>query len=145
MGNGKELIANVDGRHPIIRRAREIYAGVISDLGGEDYVTTIQRESTRMFACIQTMCEVKVKQYTIDDPMFDAADFVFHVRTAQSIARNLGFRRVAKPVDMTAGAPIVQGLEDYVQEIERKERDKKAKKNMNKKGMGKREKAELDD
>jgi hypothetical protein len=55
--NGKVLIAGVDQRSPWVRRAKDILAAHISDLGGEANTSAAQRSLARRGAVLTTALE----------------------------------------------------------------------------------------
>jgi hypothetical protein len=55
--NGKVLIAGVDQRSPWVRRAKDILASHISDLGGEANTSAAQRSLARRVAVLTTALE----------------------------------------------------------------------------------------
>ena len=96
MGNGKVFLSGVDQRNEMVRRAREIYSGALSDMGGPDMVTTLQDGILRDVAFLRVMIEEMQRQYVTFNPMFDFILYLGGVKTATHLAKTVGLHRIAK-------------------------------------------------
>ena len=54
VGTGEETLPKIDGRSWEGRRVNEVYNGIISDLGGDDYVTELQDALAKQAASMIT-------------------------------------------------------------------------------------------
>jgi hypothetical protein len=94
------LLADADQRTAAARRAAEIKAGIISDLGGPANSSVAQDALATRAALLAVYCESAEAAWlttgnTIDESWLQA------VSTLQRVLRELGLKRVAKVVDPT--------------------------------------------
>jgi hypothetical protein len=99
VGTGDETLPKIDGRSWEGRRVNEVYNGIISDLGGDDYVTELQDALAKQAASMITIGEGMASQRILGDDAYDVLSHQTIVRTLTTLARSLGTKRIQKPVD----------------------------------------------
>ena len=99
VGTGDETLPKIDGRSWEGRRVNEVYNGIISDLGGDDYVTELQDALAKQAASMITIGEGMASQRILGDDDYDVLSHQTIVRTLTTLARSLGTKRIQKPVD----------------------------------------------
>ena len=115
MGNRKVILSGVDVRSEPVRRATELYLSMISDLGGPDNISTMEDSMLRNLAFLQLMNEDMQRMYINKDPSFDVIIYLGGVKSAGSVARQLGIKRVARDMGKVARAlEEVVTLEDHL-------------------------------
>ena len=107
VATGKELIPGLDGRTYIAQRLKEQYGGIVSDMGGEDQMSTIEKALSKQMASLITIGEDMIAQRAIDDPEYDYLEHLACVKTVNQVGRTLGTKRRMKIVKE-------QKLEDYI-------------------------------
>ncbi len=107
VATGKELIPGLDGRTYIAQRLKEQYGGIVSDMGGEDQMSTIEMALSKQMASLITIGEDMIAQRAIDDPEYDYLEHLACVKTVNQVGRTLGTKRRMKIVKE-------QRLEDYI-------------------------------
>ena len=107
VATGKELIPGLDGRTYIAQRLKEQYGGIVSDMGGEDQMSTIEMALSKQMASLITIGEDMIAQRAIDDPEYDYLEHLACVKTVNQVGRTLGTKRRMKIVKE-------QKLEDYI-------------------------------
>ncbi len=108
VATGKELIPGLDGRTYIAQRLKEQYGGIVSDMGGEDQMSTIEKALSKQMASLITIGEDMIAQRCIDDPEYDYLEHLACVKTVNQVGRTLGTKRRMKIVKE-------QKLEDYIE------------------------------
>jgi hypothetical protein len=89
VANGSALIPGVDGRSVWIRRAKEIIADALSDLGGEANTSAAERSLVRRAATISVELErLEAKFATAGEA--DPADLDLYQKLANTLRRLLG-------------------------------------------------------
>src|SRR5689334_14032490 len=100
VANGSALLSGVDGRSPWVRRAKEIIADHISDLGGVNNCSASERSIVRRASTLTVELErLEAKFATAGEA--DTADLEVYQRCANSLRRLLeavGIRR--RPRDL---------------------------------------------
>jgi hypothetical protein len=101
--NGSRLFANVDGRNPWVRRAKDVIGALLADLGGEDNTTTAERSIIRR--CAVLTCELEVIEARFAEANgASSEDLDLYQRTANSLRRLLeaiGLERRSRDVTPT--------------------------------------------
>ena len=101
IGNGA-LLPGIDQRSTLCRRAREVIADHISDLGGEDNVSTAERALVRRAAVLVTELErLELRFAQADQP--ESADLDLYQKLTNTLRRllqSLGLARRAKTVNV---------------------------------------------
>jgi hypothetical protein len=99
--NGSVLIAGVDQRNRWVRRARDIIAAHLSDLGGADNTSAAERSIVRRAAVLTTELEVLERRFALAGEAC-STDLDTYQRCANSLRRLLeavGLHR--RPRDVT--------------------------------------------
>lgn len=112
MGNGKVFLSGIDQRNVILRRAREFYLGMLSDMGGRDMISVVQDSILRNTAWLQCMIEEQQRQYAALHPNFDIIIYLGSVKSAVSLSKAVGLHRLAK--DMGKIEKGIPTLENYL-------------------------------
>lgn len=116
VGNRKEILADVDMRDIRVKRAKELYFGILSDLGGPDYVTTIQDSISKLLAFQIMIAEEHLRNLLEKPAEFDQIIYLAQVAKVASIGKLLGLRRVMVTVnDRQTSIPTnADSLEEYL-------------------------------
>ena len=108
VGQGKELFPGMDGRSFIARRLKEHYTGMVSDFGGEDQMSTIERALSKQMASLITIGEDMVVSREHDPDGYDYLEHLACVKTVNQVGRTLGLKRRMRPVKEVT-------LDDYIE------------------------------
>lgn len=96
--NGSRLFAaDANGRSATARRYRDIYAEVISDLGGADACTEIVHQLARRFASLSILAEGMEAKLTQDEEI-DLNAHATVIAGLARIAQRLGLGRKARDI-----------------------------------------------
>jgi hypothetical protein len=101
--NGTALLPGVDGRSPWVRRAKDIIAAHLSDLGGEDNTSAAERSIVRRASIMTVELERLEAKFAMAGGA-SAADLDLYQRTAGNLRRLLeavGLQRRARDVTPT--------------------------------------------
>ena len=141
VGNRKVFLMQVDERHWRMRRSKELYFGILNDLGGVDYISPIQDNLAKSLAFLIMLGEELMAQQVNDDPEFDLIVYIAYLKTAVQIGRALGLKRVKRPINPDgdlAGGDTPETLEEYLEQQEKVfKKQKKAKARKRKREAGK--------
>jgi hypothetical protein len=103
--NGRTVLPGIDGRTIWPRRFRDLQAQLISDLGGDDHVSTAKRSIVRRACVLMVELELRELDFVSTAPSYQ------HLEQYSRIASNLrrmlealGLERVAK--DITPSNPL---------------------------------------
>jgi hypothetical protein len=99
--NGKVLVAGVDQRSPWVRRAKDVIAAHLSDLGGVDNTSAAERSIIRRAAILTVELERLETKFALAGEA-SAADLDIYARVAANMRRLLetvGIQR--RPRDVT--------------------------------------------
>jgi hypothetical protein len=110
---GKLLPGIVDERSAWVRRAKDIIALHISDLGGEDNVSTAERSIVRRASVMTVELERLEAKFALAGEASER-DLDLYIRAAGNLRRLLeaiGLRR--RPIDITPPDPL-----DYARELD---------------------------
>ena len=110
--NGSALLPGVDGRSPWVRRAKDIIAAHLSDLGGEANVSAAERSIIRRCAVLTTELERLEVRFALANEA-SPEDLDLYQRTANSLRRLLeavGLERRAKDIGPTLGDLLREDL-----------------------------------
>jgi hypothetical protein len=102
-GNGKELLAGIDGRSVLARRVREVLGQIITDMGGDP--SEAQLAIAKRAATLVTWCE-SVEASFLNGEEFDVAIYGTSVNTLRRLLESVGLERRSKD--------ITPNLRDYV-------------------------------
>lgn len=98
-GNGKEILPGVDARTSAARKIRDIYQDIMSDLGGDENVSAIQRGLAIQIATLVAMGFDFAAQYAEKDKKYDYINHLLCIRTLSSTSRLLGTKRLARLIN----------------------------------------------
>lgn len=109
--NGKEVLPGVDGRYSRPRQIKDLYQGIIEDLGGEECISTLQRCFALELATMMTMNFAYSAQWAEHNPDYQYVSHMILIRTITSTARLLGIKRHMRLINPEADKT---SLHDYV-------------------------------
>jgi hypothetical protein len=98
--NGRELLPGIDGRSIYARRARDLVALFVSDLGGIENASEAEKALVRRASILCVECENLETQFASSGAA-DPASLDLYQRTANSLRRmleTLGLERRAREV-----------------------------------------------
>jgi hypothetical protein len=101
ISNGSTLLLDVDGRSAWMRRLRDLIADAVSDLGGEDLVSSAEAILVRRAAMLTLQCELMERNWAENDGVASAKQIEVYQRTSNSLRRlleTLGLKRRAREV-----------------------------------------------
>jgi hypothetical protein len=110
--NGSCLLPGVDGRSPWVKRAKDIIAAHLSDLGGEDNTSTAERSIIRRVATITAELERLEVRFALANAA-SPEDLDLYQRTASTLKRlleSVGLQR--RSLDVTPPS-----IEDYAKHV----------------------------
>jgi hypothetical protein len=96
--NGKDLLANVDGRTADARRYRDLCMSLADDLGGASGLTEAQRALVRQAAAMIVQSE-RLQSAVLRGELVDVEQLTRLANAATRILSRLGIKRTAR--DMT--------------------------------------------
>jgi hypothetical protein len=109
VGNGRCLLAGVDGRSTWMRRAKDILAAHLSDLGGADNVSEAERSIVQRITVLTIELERLEVRFASSDHA-DPAALDLYTRASGNLRRlleSLGLERRMKDINtMTLGAAL---------------------------------------
>ena len=105
VANGSALLPGVDGRSLWARRAKELLAAHIQDLGGPDHVSEAERALAKRCAVLVTELERREASFARDGEVSDQALAIYQtsVNTLRRTLESLGLQRRAKDVTPDLG------------------------------------------
>jgi hypothetical protein len=104
VGNGSELLPGVDKRSIWVRRAKELIAEHLGDLGGEANTSAAERSLVRRIAILTTeleRLEVKFAEAEAKDEAVSNSNLDLYVRSVGGLRRlleSIGLQRRAKDI-----------------------------------------------
>ena len=110
--NGKEVLPGVDGRYSRPRQIKDLYQGIIEDLGGDGCISTLQRCFALELATMMTMNFAYSALWAEHDTDYNYVEHMILIRTITSTARLLGIKRSMRLINPEADKTT---LRDYVQ------------------------------
>ena len=113
--NGSALLPGVDGRSPWVRRAKDIIAAHLSDLGGEDNTSAAERSIVRRASIMTVELERLEAKFALAGEA-SVADLDCYQRGANTLRRLLsavGLQRRARTIEPS--------LVEYLEQIQREE------------------------
>ena len=114
VANGSALLSGVDGRSPWVRRAKEIIADHLSDLGGIDNCSAAERSIVRRASTLTVELERLEARFATAGEA-DTADLEVYQRCANSLRRLLeavGLQRRSRDVTPSLSDILAQPRED---------------------------------
>lgn len=94
--NGKQLLANVDGRTADARRYRDLCLSLVDDLGGETDLTEVQRALVRQAAAMIVQSE-RLQSAVLRGELVDCEQLTRLANVATRIFSRLGIKRHQAP------------------------------------------------
>jgi hypothetical protein len=121
--NGKQLWANVDGRSLWARRAGELLAAHISDLGGPDNISEAERALAKRCAVLVTELERREAVFAQEGQASDEALAIYQttVNTLRRTLEALGLERRAKDIGPSLSDILREGWQREQRERESNE------------------------
>lgn len=104
VGNGRDLLPDIDGRSAVARRYKEILGSVIADQGGEANLSEARQQLVRRFAAAAVLAEA-LESKIIQGESFDIEQHAKLSATLVKLAQRIGLGRHLK---------TVQSLDDYL-------------------------------
>jgi hypothetical protein len=98
--NGSALLPGVDGRSPWVRRAKDVIAAHLSDLGGEDNTSAAERSIVRRASVLTVELERLEAKFALAGEA-SATDLDLYQRTAGNLRRlfeAIGLQRRAREI-----------------------------------------------
>ena len=96
--NGRDLfLGEVDGRSREARRYRDVYAGLVAHLGGEDHASETKRHLAKRAAALIVWCEVEEAKLATGE-MLDVQVYTTAVNALRRLLVDLGLERAARDV-----------------------------------------------
>lgn len=121
IGNRKVLLYEIDERDHRVRRAKELYFGVLKDLGGADHVTILQDMTAKLLSFMYVMAEHELVKYIKNDDDFNVIIYMAIVKVAGQQAKSLGLKRIKQ----LSPGDEPKDLDEYLKQQERKFRHMK--------------------
>ena len=116
IGNKKILLYEIDERDHRVRRARELYYGVLEDLGGMDRVTVIQDMTAKLLSFLYVMAEEELVRWLKGADAGVVIIYLALVKVAGVQGKLLGLKRLKKKDQ----DDIPTNLDEYLAQQERK-------------------------
>ncbi len=96
--NGRELfLGDVDGRSREARRYRDVYAGLVGHLGGDDVVTEPRRHLAKRASALVVWCETEEAKLAAADDL-DIGSYTTAINALRRLLGDLGLERAARDV-----------------------------------------------
>ena len=98
VSNGRELfLGDVDGRSREARRFRDVYAGLVAHLGGEDHASEVKRHLAKRASALIVWSEVEEAKIATGETL-DVQTYTTAVNALRRLLGDLGLERVARDV-----------------------------------------------
>lgn len=97
VGNGRDLLPNIDGRSAPARRAKEIQWSIIGDLGGAEQLSETRLQLVRRFAMAVVMVE-QIEAQLIEGGTIDIEQHAKLSATLVKLSQRIGLGRHAKTI-----------------------------------------------
>ncbi|KSV76695.1 hypothetical protein N182_24800 [Sinorhizobium sp. GL2] len=98
VGNGRALLANVDGRSVAVRRLKEILAQLVSDMGGDP--SEAQLIICRRASTLAVWCE-QAEAGMANGKEIDISEFTTATNALRRLLTDIGLQRRAKDITPT--------------------------------------------
>ena len=116
VGNRKMLIRGVDERDWRYRRGRELYFGILQDLGGPDNVSTLQDKLAKDLAMLLVMGEELVESWINGREDWASLLYLTYIKTAMQISKSLGIKRVQKKIVQMNHIKDPESLDEFLKQ-----------------------------
>jgi hypothetical protein len=110
ISNGSTLLPNVDGRNTWVRRARDVIAELVSDLGGLENVSAQERSIVRRAAALTVELERLEARFALADAA-NSDDLDLYARASGGLRRlleSVGLERRARLVNRPSISQIIE-------------------------------------
>jgi hypothetical protein len=97
IGNGRDILPDVDGRSVIARRYREISNAILIDQGGLDRCSESRQQLIRRFAAAAVLAE-QLESKLANGVTIDIGEHALLCSTLTRLAQRIGIERVARDV-----------------------------------------------
>jgi hypothetical protein len=97
IGNGRDILPDVDGRSIIARRYREISSAIFVDQGGLDQCSESRQQLIRRFAAVSCLAE-QLESKLANGAAIDVSEHALLCSTLTRLAQRIGIDRVAKTI-----------------------------------------------
>jgi hypothetical protein len=111
VANGSKMWTGVDGRNLWARRAGELLAAHISDLGGEGNISEAERALAKRCAVLVTELERREAAFALAGQVEDGALAIYQttVNTLRRTLETLGLKRIARDVTPSLAEYLAEG------------------------------------
>ena len=110
--NGRDLfLGEVDGRSREARRYRDVYAGLVAHLGGDDVVTEPRRHLAKRASALIVWAEVEEANLATGETL-DVQTYVTAVNALRRLLVDLGLERAARDVTPPLAAYLAAKAEE---------------------------------
>lgn len=113
VGNGRDLLPNIDGRSAPARRAKEIQWSIFSDLGGAERLSETRVQLIRRFAITVVAAEA-IEAQLLEGGSIDIEQHAKLASTLVKLSQRIGLGRHAK---------TVPDLQDYLRSKQHQQDD----------------------
>ena len=115
LGNRQQMVRCADERDWRVRRAKELYFGMVLDMGGIDNVSTLQDKFAKDLAFLIVMGEELQEGWISGREDFAPFLYINYIKTAAQLARQLGMKRVARLINPKGGkAKPAESLDEFI-------------------------------
>jgi hypothetical protein len=97
IGNGRDILPDVDGRSVIARRYRDITRAILVDQGGVEQCSESRQQLIRRFAAAAVLAE-QLEAKLANGATIDVGQHALLCSTLTRLAQRIGINRVAKAV-----------------------------------------------
>jgi hypothetical protein len=97
VSNGRDILADVDGRSLIARRYRDIVSAILADQGGADQCSESRKQLVRRFAAAAVLAE-QMESKLANGETIDISMHAQLCSTLVRVAQRIGIDRIAKDV-----------------------------------------------
>jgi hypothetical protein len=101
VGNGRDLLPDIDGRSIIARRYREISSAILVDQGGVEQCSESRQQLIRRFAAAAVLAE-QLESRLANGEAIDITEHATLSSTLVRLAQRIGIDRVARDVSTLA-------------------------------------------
>ncbi|TIL70370.1 MAG: hypothetical protein E5Y59_02980 [Mesorhizobium sp.] len=96
IGNGTDLLPDMDGRSAIARRIRELLSELIKDMGGDP--SSPKLVIAKRAAVLAAWCECAEAKLAKDDTALDIGTYTTAINTLRRLLTDIGLERKAKDI-----------------------------------------------
>jgi hypothetical protein len=107
VGNGRDLLPDIDGRSATARRYKEVLNAIIADQGGADRLSETRLQLVRRFAAASVLAE-KIEARIVEGQEIDLAEHAQLSSSLVRLAQRIGIDRRARNVTPTLAEYLEQ-------------------------------------